>query len=182
MKHQKTIILGFLIFTLLVLAIFVGYGWNDTPSKKAALNNISKLTETEDFDDISLTIYYLDPLILTSFPLSVDDLINFNSVNKIVVDGSDVEEHIDLFKQISKDDLIPVKKTSRVDARFYYVFESEKEGKLFDVAMSGANNSVFINGIEFEENDIFFTIIIPFLTEDAKKDLLISVENNSDLR
>jgi len=171
MNHQKTIILGFSIFILLVLVILVGYGWKDTPSEKA-LSDISKLTEAEDFDDISLTIYYLSVYVETRTPLSVDDLIEFHS-GKIVVDGSDVEEHIDLFKQISKDDLIPVKKTSRVDARVYYVFESEKEGKLFDVAMWSYKSNVFINGVEFEENRIFFDAIIPFLTEDSKKDLAI---------
>jgi hypothetical protein len=138
---------------------------------KEVLNSLSKLTEREKFDDLSLTVYYLSPYTLTSFPLNVDDLVNFDGVKIIVIDGSDMEEQIGLFKQISKDDLIPVKKTSHINARIYYVFESEKEGKILDVAMWGDDNSVFINGLEVKGNDIFVNIIIPFLSEDEKNDL-----------
>jgi hypothetical protein len=165
---NKTLIVGCFIFALLAIIILVGYVGSDMRSKEA-LNSLSKLTERENFDDLSLTIYYMNPYIFTFYQVSVDDLINSKGI-KIIVDGSDVEEHIDLFKQISKDDLIPVKKTSGIDARVYYVFESEKEGKMLEVAMWGDNNSVFINGLEVKGNNIFFTFIIPFLPEDEKID------------
>jgi len=167
MKLKNTIILGFLILTLLAIVILVGY---DTPSEKA-LNNISKLTEREDFDDVSLTIYYRHPLLLTVYSWSVDNLTSFSDDKKIVINGKDIENHIDLFKQINKDDLIPVKKTSHINARVYYVFESEKEGKLFDVAMWGDNGSIFVGGLEVEGNDIFLEAIMPFLSEDEKNEL-----------
>lgn len=116
----------------------------------------------------------MSPHILTNHPLSVDDLINFNSVKKIVINGSDLEEHIDLFKQISNDDLIPVKKKSYLNARLYYMLESKKNGKLFDVAMwGGGNNSIFINGFEVKENDIFYDVVKPFLPKMPSKNWII---------
>ena len=170
MTPKKTVVLGFQIFTLLTLTILANCGGNDMRPKDV-MNSLAKITEKTIFDDLSLTIYYISPSILTRAPLSVDDLMNFNSVKKIVINGNDIEEHIDFFEKISKDDLIPVKKTSRIDARFYYVFESEKDGKILDVAMWGDDNSIFINGFEVKGNDIFYDVIKPFLSEEAKNDL-----------
>ncbi len=135
-----------------------------------ALSNFSKLIEKKNYDDLSLTIYYISPFILTRAPLSVDDLTSFNNVKKIVISGSDLEKHMDLFEQINKDDLIPVKNKSRVNARFYYFLETVEEGKILDVAMWGNKGSVFINGLEVKGNDIFYDIVMPFLPSDAVKE------------
>ena len=118
------------------------------------------------------TIYYVSPFILTRHPLSVDDLINMSSVRKVVINSSSLEEHIDLFKQISNDDLIPIKKKSYLDARLYYALESKENGKLLDVAMwAGDDKSIFVNGFEVKGNDFFYDVIKPFLPEDAVKEL-----------
>lgn len=170
MTVKKTIITGFLVFLLLVLTISTSCGGNDM-RLKSAMNSLTKITNRANFDDLNLTIYYISPSVLTRAPLNTDDLVNFTNVKKIVINGSDVEEHIDLFKQIKKDDLVLVKKPSRINARFCYMFESEKEGILFSVAMWGNDSSVFVNGLEVKENDIYYEVIMPFLSDDAKKDL-----------
>jgi hypothetical protein len=172
MNARKTKISGFLILILLALTILSSCEGNDMQSEKT-LYNFSKLIEKKNFDDLSLTIYYISPFISTRAPLSVDDLINFNNVNKIVISGSELEEHMDLFEQINKVDLVPVKIKSRINARFYYFFETVKEGKILDVAMSGNDSSVFINGLEVNGNDIFYDIVMPFLPTDAIKEFEI---------
>lgn len=140
--------------------------------KKTSLD-ISELIENESINDISLTIYHLSLQSLMFFPVvSVEDLINRSSDEKIVINGSDLEEHIDLFKQIDNDILIPVKKkSSDLDLRVYYVLENKENGKLFDVAMWGDENSIFVNEIEVEGNNVFYDVIIPFLPEDEAKEL-----------
>lgn len=166
MKVNKFLFLKFLILILLALTILTGCGEKDMRSENV-LNNLSKIIEEKDFNGLSLTIYYISPYILTRAPLSVDGLINFDDVTKIVVSGSELEKHIDLLKQLSKDDLIPVKNKSRVNARLYYVFETINEGKILNVAMWSGNGGVFINGLEVEWNDIFYDIIMPFLPKEA---------------
>ena len=167
MTHTKNIIPVLLAVTLLALIILTCCGGDNTRSKDV-MNSLAKVTERKNFDDLSLTIYYIDPLILTRAPLSVDRLINFRSVKIIIINGNDMKEQISLFKQINKDDLIPADDISLIDARFYYVFESAKDGKLFEVAMWGEDYSIFVNEQEVRENDIFYNVIIPFLSEDAK--------------
>ncbi len=171
MATKKQITFGFIILLLLAVTFICGCTEVNMFSKKPLLD-FSELIENENINNISLTIYYISPYILTDIPLSVDDLINSNSVKKIVINGNDLEEHIDLFKHISNDVLLPVKKKSYLDARLYYVLESKENGKLFDVTMwGGDNNSIFVNGFEVKENYIFYDLVKPFLPEDAAKEL-----------
>ena len=163
MKIKKHIITGFLIFLLFSIPILLSIYINKLSP------NVAELIENENMDDLSLTIHYMNPGILTVFALSIDDLINRDH-NKIVISGSELEEHIDLFKQISNEFLIPViMKTSVEDYRMYYVLESKKNGKLLEVAMWGDGQSIFVNGLEVKGKDIFYKVIMPFLPEDEVK-------------
>lgn len=133
---------------------------------------MSEAIKNENVENISLTIYYMSPFILTRQPLSVNDLINSSKAQKIVIEGDSLKEHIALFEQIENDDLIPVKDKSYIDARLYYVLESKKNGELLDVSMwGGENNRIFVNGVEIIENDIFYDVVKPFLSKDAIKEL-----------
>ncbi|CAM4472274.1 hypothetical protein [Paenibacillus typhae] len=161
---RKHVITGFFVFVLLTIAVLTG--WGNVHSNKHSLN-ISELIAKENINDISLTIYYLNPLTLTRYPLSAEDLISFTDVHKIVINGNDLKKHFELFKRINDGVLMPVKKKSRVDARIYYVLESKTNGKLFDVTMWGKENSMFVNGLEVKGNEIFYDVIRPFLPEDA---------------
>ena len=177
MNIKKRVILELLVLLLLVVTVFVGCGGNTMRPEKA-LNSFSKLIEKENLDDIRLTIYYLSPFILTPAPLSVDDLV-YDLLDgsaeesdgeemgyKIVVSADKLEEHINLLRQISNATLKPVEQKSRINARINYVFENKKGRKIFDVAMWGRNDSIFINGLEVEGNPIFYDILMPFLPEE----------------
>jgi hypothetical protein len=169
MKLKKLIFLMLIISLLFTVTNFTGCIVNP----ENPLKNFSKQIEIGNFNDISLTIYYMSPYISTYYPLSVDDLINqSDDVQKFVIDGKGLEEYRDLLKRTGNVTLIPVKNISYLNARIYYVFETEQRSKIFDVAMwGGNNNSMFINGFEIKSNDIFYDLIIPFLPEDEVKDL-----------
>ena len=168
MKLKRSIIIGLLILILFVVTISIISGDNNMPPEKA-LNKFSKLIEKGNIDAISLTIYYVDPFILSSVPWRVDVLINGGGNHKIVINGSDLKEHIGLLNQLSNVVLIPVEHESHIDARMYYVFETKKNRKIFDVSMWGSNGSIFVNGLQVKENYIFYDVVIPFMPEDAVK-------------
>ena len=169
MKAKKRIIISIIVFMLFGISIlFFMY------LKKPSLN-VSELIEKENISDLSLTIYYMSPYTLTYIPVSsVEDLIS-QCDEKIVINGSELEEHIDLFKQINNDVLVPVKKkTKDLNLRIYYILESKKNGKLFDAAMWGEEDdeeSIIVNEFEVKGNNIFYDVIIPFLPEDKAKEL-----------
>ena len=162
-KHVITVILVCLLSAIPIVASVYA---------KLPLN-LSERIERENSSDLCLTIYYSNPLALKFFPITNVEDLKESSDKKIVVNGSDLEEHIDLFRQIGIDDLKPVViKSSYLDLREYYVLESRKNGKLLDVAMWGAgNNSMIVNGVEVKENKIFGDVIMPFLSEEEAKDL-----------
>ncbi len=68
------------------------------PSKP--MLNISEQIDNENISNISLTIYYLSPYALMFYPESSVEGLTQHS-EKIVINGSDLEQKIDLFKQIN---------------------------------------------------------------------------------
>ncbi|WP_138756582.1 hypothetical protein [Paenibacillus sinopodophylli] len=170
---KKNINFGYIILLFFICTILSSCGRDNMNSNKPSIN-FSELIENENIADIILTIYYVNPFILTRQPWSVGNLINSQSVKKIVISGSDLEEHFDLFNQINNDVLIPVKKESpNLDVRLYYVLDSKKNGKLFDVAMWGGGregNTIFFNGYEVIGHGIFYDVVMSFLPEDAVKE------------
>ncbi len=166
MIRKISIILGLLI--LLLITISTSCGGGDMRAEQA-LKYFSKQIEQGNLRDLRLRVYYVPPYIFTLYPRSVDDLIR--SQDYIVIDGTRLEEHIDLLKQMSNAALIPVEHETRIDARIYYVFETKKGKKILDVAMWGDDNSIYVNGLEVKENTIFYDVLMPFLPEDEAKEL-----------
>jgi hypothetical protein len=158
MKFRRYIALVLIVLLLFIITVLL---------INKLLIDLYELIENENIDDISLTIYYMDPFTFTVVPISIDGLMNYSYDDKIVIRGNDLEEHIDLLKQINSDYMKPVwKKSPYINVRVYYVLESKKNGKLFDVAMWGIDDkSMFVNGLEVKGNNIFFDVIKPFLTE-----------------
>ena len=158
-------------------AILINYGLKYLRAT-IPLRQFSTLIEQGKINDMSLTIYYISPSMFTFFPITTEDLVNGNEHIKIVINVNDLEEHIDLFKQIENTVVRPVwKKTSYEDVRVYYVFETEENGKIFDVVMWGFYESIFVNGVEVKENDIFYDIIMPFLPEETAEQLESYIDN-----
>jgi len=188
MSIRKKIIIKFFILLLLTSAILTSCGGKHMDSTKT-FNQFLELIEQERLNDVTLTIYYKNPFAFTRQPLSFDDLVygitavnepsrEKNDINglyehKIVVDSNRLEEHIDLLNQMSSTTLIPVEKESYLNTRIYYVFETEKNGKVFDVAMWGGDDeySIFVNGVEVKVNDIFYDVIMPFLPKEVAGEL-----------
>jgi len=169
MGTRKRIIVGFLIFVLLVSIILISYGGCNLHLRNQAFN-FAEIIENENIDDLSLTIYYVKPFgFLTPLPWSVEFFISYAHDGKIVISGNDLEEFIDLFKQINNDILTPLMRPSYLDVRLYYVLESRENGKLFDVVMwdRGPVGNIVVNGFAVKDNPIFYDAILPFLPEYA---------------
>ncbi len=170
MKSKKVMLLRFLGLTLLAITVLTGCRENNMQLKKA-FNGYSQVLEQETLDGFCLKVYYMPPSILTRAPLTVDDLIHSSSTQKIEIDSERLKEHIDLLRQLNSDSLVPVKHTSPLVARLCYIFETDNDGTILEIAVGGTDNSVFVNGIEVEYNDLFFDVIKPFLTEEVINDL-----------
>ena len=178
MKYVKILAASIMLVISVVMIVNIHF-------KKASFN-LSRIIDSEEMDDLILTIYYTDAFLLTSVPLNVDYLISI--ADKIIVDGCDLKEYIDLFKQINGSHYQPAVLKTDMDIRVYYVLESKKNGKLFDVAMWGSynwlselfdaatgyrfdvsifnNDTVYVNGIEVRDNAVFYRAILPFFPED----------------
>ena len=160
------------LLLLLVLAfafIFTSGCGGSYMNPERALRNFSNRIKQGDISDLTLVIYYRELGVTAPFPFSVDDLVGRGRYNyKIIVDGNELEKHIELLLQLNADYLIPFTQNNRMHAQLYYVFEVNGR-KIFGFVphASGADSSMFINSVEFEWNDAFFDVIRPFLPEDV---------------
>ena len=161
MIRNKSIIPGLLV--LLSVTILTGCGCTDMRTEKS-LTCLSQI-EQDNIRDISLTIYYMDPNLFTLYPFDVDDLI-INHEYKVVIDGTHLKGHIDLLKQMGNADLIPVEPDDYMNVRIYYLFENKKGENIFDVAMWGLANTMYVNGLQVKVNDIFYDVLMLFLPDD----------------
>ena len=186
MNTKKNIILIILTFILISIINLNSCGGSDIRFKES-LNDFSVLIESGNLSDLNLIIYYMNPFTLTRAALSVDDLVYGITANnepqrtkndknglyeqKIVIDGSRLEEHIDLLDQMINTTITFAKKEYHLNARIYCTFSTEKEGIILDIAMwaikdNGDNNkTIIVNGYNIKATDIFYDILIKFLPE-----------------
>jgi len=169
MNPKKRISLRFLFVLLLAIIILSSCGGNYM-SPERALRDFSSRIEQGNLGNLTLTIYYRDLRSTVRFPYSVEDLVDWGHVHKIVVDDNALKEHIELLRAINADNLIPIAHELPMDAMLYYVFEVGGRKIFGFVPQAGGNDSsMFINGVEFEWNDIFFDVVRPFLPKDEVK-------------
>jgi len=129
---------------------------------------LSEITEFENLSDVRLTIYYMNLFARTRLPVTLDYLVNGWYDYKVIVSGEELAEHSSLLSQLIDAELIPVENERLVNARMYYVFEHEERGEFlaFMVFPSG-NDTMLVNGSEFEYDRVFFDVVLPFLPDDA---------------
>ena len=164
MKKSAFIIL---LFVFYLINLLTGCS-NTTPSIQDVMNDYCKMVEGNPPEDIRLTIYYLSPKILTRAPLSEDDLVTFPGVGIITVSSGELAAYWPLLHKLTPAMLKPVQEGSYMNARLYYVFEYGDSNKLLEVVISQIHGTVFVNGIEVEDNPVFYDLIIPFLTEESR--------------
>lgn len=170
MKLNKTIV--FLILLSLLAATIIISLWNINRRTANSSLEFSELIEYASRLDLSLTIYYMSPFILTPAPVSNTDLINREYEYRVTINGIRFKKHFDLLNQISNIILVPVEGDYRdSDARIYYVFETGNDGKKLRVSMLGQDNSMFVNGRKVNESAILYDVAMRFLPEDAVKEL-----------
>ena len=91
----------------------------------------------DGLDGLRLSVYYIDPSILTRFPLTEERLLSFESVQRFDVDNAQLLQNIELLKTINAEEMTPVSNTSVLDARLCCIFESDRAGQILRIGMVG---------------------------------------------
>jgi len=134
-----------------------------------AVNRFAERVEQDRLDDVRLVIYYRNPFSTSRIFITVDHLTEEWHTKKIIVEGDALREHIDTLRQVNSDILMPNRSQYGLNARIYYIFETTDGRRIFDVAMWmwDSNLNVLVNNREFEWNDVFADIIMPFIPDDG---------------
>lgn len=156
-----------IVAIIVFLSILTGCVNTSAPPKNP-LADYEKMLSGDIPQNLLLTIYYMDPTISTRMPLSAEDLMGFPETRKIVVEFGELAANFEPFKELKFSILQPAKATSYINARMYYVLEADDFGKLLEVTISQIRGNIFVNGMEIEHNQVFYDLIDPFLTDEAR--------------
>ena len=161
--NRRLSIVVYLMFAAVVLSVVMFATLSPSVQLQFALGSYDRLRTGEIPEDLTLTIYYISPDILTRYPLGVEDLVEFTDVNVITVTSDQLEGHL---PELSGLEL--AKTPSYINARLYYVLETENR-KVVEVVTSAVGGNVFVNGIEVEHYDVFYDFILPFLSAEDRE-------------
>lgn len=168
--RRKAIVFS-MVFFILLTSLLPGCS-NPHDQLGDSMEGYTRMLEGDLPENLRLTIYYMSTAILTYVPLSAEDLIRCSNTSKIVIEADELATNLGLLKKVDASILQPVQEESYINARLYYVFEVGDSEKLLEVTVTPTHldkiyGHVVVNGIEVEDNPIFYELIIPFLTEDA---------------
>ena len=164
MKYKKVLVLIIIVFVLVAVAVNC---FGPSIRLRLALSDYSNIVSDGIPEDLSLTIYYVSPYILTRHPWRIEDLVKATDVKKITIDSEELAPYLELLRKLDASALQPVNEETYLNARLYYVFETD-DGKLLEVAINGWSGNAFVNGVEIEPSSVLYDIIIPFLSEEDR--------------
>ena len=151
-----------------VIAVLALSGCRAQPAPlQDALADYEKVLKTDGLDGLRLSVYYIDPSILTRSPLTEEQLLSFESVQKFEVDNAQLLQHIELLKTINAEELTPVSNPSALNARLCCIFESDYAGQVLQLTLGGEANSIFVNGVEAENCELLHDLLAAFAPEEV---------------
>ena len=168
LKHKFMQLVSVLILLAVPIIGIRVFSYQQMPMKRAT-NSLSQYINRNRINELTLRVYYINPLSLTIIPMCVEHLIDFNENRGIIINGDVLQESTEAIRDIlSVVEKLPLTNdSSRIDARIYYVFEANNGDSIFDVSMWGTNHSMFINGIEVEESVELYHAMSVFLPDDV---------------
>ncbi|HPX64994.1 MAG TPA: hypothetical protein PK459_01360 [Anaerolineaceae bacterium] len=161
-------IVSLIIMVFLTITTLCGCEKQD-PVKKQVLKDLKALAEIEDFDDLSMSVYYFDPL----HPIIIDDL---GSLDKVIAQsgeylsfqlhGDEIKGRLDSFSAIEAEDIVFFNNCKPVELRSYTVIESSEEGKIFELIVSAHDfNHFIVNGVGIVRSMRLYKIFAPVIYE-----------------
>ncbi|HHV05852.1 MAG TPA: hypothetical protein GXX60_04940 [Anaerolineaceae bacterium] len=170
MKTPKTRkIISLIIVLLVAITSLCGCGKPDSVKHKL-VRDLRALAKIDNFDDLYVSIYWIESYVLNRYPWSKNDLLE-RADNVIILQGDEIKGKLEWFKDISEKDIELLEEDQKPDTRFYVLIESVEKGKLFELLMFGDSFSYFVNGYLIQWNDKIINALIPLLDEKAFSDL-----------
>lgn len=160
---------------ILALLILIAVGIYQNPSDGKRPVPITGTWLEENLQDVTLEIYFMSPYTLTYAPVTAADLMRSCHLH-ITVDTEAVKEHKDLICQMLDTPLTSIDNDDEyLNARICCVLCDKNGEAVFEVAMWGVH-AIFVNGVPYVEDPIFYDVIMEFLPEGAATELQIYLE------
>lgn len=141
------------------------------PVKHQVVEEINNLAKIQDFDGITVSVYWREPTAESPAPLTAQNLIDWTTTKTFTLEGDEIEGRLDLFDEFTEKDIEIIDGERNINARFYILIESEEEGKLFDLLMFENWTNFVLNDTLIKPNEKIVEMILPLLDSDGRFDL-----------
>lgn len=121
----------------------------------------------EKMDNVSLTIWYRNPLILFNRPLSVEKLKEFSETSRVYVDIEELGNQTAVLRELKPSAFELANEIPYVNATLHYELHWGKV-KVLDVTVNQINSNAFVNGVEVKHDPVLYELIIPYLSEEDR--------------
>ena len=187
MKRIITLIVAVVLF---LSAVFLVLNWDDI-RLNYFLDRYNRILEEESLQELTLTIYAIQPWTLTQAPVSKETIMTGFQESKltIVVTAEELAQSLEQLKALNSDTIQTRDvQADYIDMRLYYVIKAgDKE--ILDVSLDAylkadsegyisANGdredpdilaNAFVNGIMVKANPALYEAILPFLSEEDRE-------------
>ena len=110
--------------------------------------------------DMRMTLYIRAPYMGDLAPVRKAELIK---ADKYVINSTELSSRIDQLNQVASVALETPEKSPYKDLEVYYYIETEADGIVLDVEISGKGGTIFVNGVAVKYNPVFFDLVEPYL-------------------
>lgn len=145
--------------------------WQETDWLTMRTEEVDSAWLEENLEHITLELYYMDPRTLTRSPMTINSIKQSCDIH-ITADTETVMQQRNLLIQMLNTPITTLdEKDSHLNARIYYALCDDAGKVVFDVAMWGMEDEIFVNGIPCAEEPVFYDVAIEFLPSDIAMEL-----------
>ncbi|HQC63728.1 MAG TPA: hypothetical protein PK459_01370 [Anaerolineaceae bacterium] len=170
MRERKNRIWHILIGFVFALTALVACRSQDAVKQKL-VSELTSLATIQDFDDITVSTYSINPWLFPRERYTVAEIEKFAATKKFTLNGAEIEGKLDLFGEIKESDFELSHKANPKKTRFYVLIESAEDGKLLEMLLFGGYSTYIVNGVEIKPSDKILEALTPLLSESALRDL-----------
>ena len=159
-RFKNRALIGLLFCLTLLLTCLAGCG---SKGERAAERVQSALAKA-DPEDLRITVWFSDPRVMTRVPMTLEQLLACDFCDVFHLSGEETAASVRVLREELRPEMVEaVKPSGYMNARVCYLLETGDGDKLLELIVYADSGTLYFNGVEVRDHEIFYRIIYPCL-------------------
>ena len=152
--------ISLLLCLALLLTCLAGCGGKGEQAADRVQSALAKV----DPEDLRITVCFSDPRVMTRAPMTLEQLLACDFCDVFHLSGEETAASVQVLREELRPEMVEaVKPSGRMNARVYYLLETGTGDKLLELIVYAEDGTLYFNGVEVRDHEIFYRIIYPCL-------------------